>query len=66
LNLATGSDGRLVLVGGARGVFRSVDSGETYTSSSSREFADKVTLPATWLFVSGKHDISVVGEDEAD
>ena len=55
-----------VMAGGAKGVFCSEDGGGTYTSSSSKEFSDKVTLPATWLFVSGEHDISVVGEDEAD
>ena len=54
------------MVGGAKGVFRSEDGGVTYTSSSSKEFSDKVTLPATWLFVSGEHDISVVKEDEAN
>ncbi len=64
--LATGPDGRLVLVGGAKGVFRSDDGGITYASSSNKEFADKVTLPATWLFVSGEHDIAVVNENEAN
>lgn len=66
LTLAASPDGRLALAGGAKGVFRSADGGETYTSSSNKEFSDKVTLPATWLFVSGEHDISVVREDEAD
>lgn len=64
--LAASPDGQLVLVGGAKGVFRSEDGGGTYLPSSSKEFTDKVTLPATWLFVSSEHDISVVNENEAD
>ncbi len=64
--LATDPEARLTLAGGAKGVFRSDDSGATYNSSSSKEFDDKVTLPATWLFVSGKHDITVMSEDEAN
>jgi hypothetical protein len=66
LTMATDPQGRLVLAGGVKGVFRSKDGGVTYTSSSRKEFSDKVTLPATWLFVSGEHDITVVSEDEAD
>jgi hypothetical protein len=54
------------MAGGAKGCFLSKDGGTTYTSSSNHEFSDKVTLPATWLFVSGGHDITVVSEDEAD
>jgi hypothetical protein len=66
LALASSPQAGLVLAGGEKGVFRSKDGGQTYTSSSSKEFSDKVTLPATWLFVSGEHDILVVSEDEAD
>jgi hypothetical protein len=66
LTLTTDPQGRLLLAGGSKGVFRSEDGGDTYSSSSSKEFSDKVTLPATWLFVSGEHDITVVGEDEAE
>lgn len=56
----------LVMAGGSEGVFRSADEGATYRSTSSREFTDKVTLPATWLFCSGEHQITVVSEDEAE
>jgi len=35
-----------------------------YELASKAEFSDKVTLPDTWLFVSGEHDITVVREDE--
>jgi len=60
------SSSQLVMAGGAKGVFSSLNSGVNYTSSSNKEFSDKVTLPATWLFVSGAHDISVVSEDETN
>lgn len=65
--LAVASDPRnpLVLTGGVEGVYSSSDSGVTYTSSSSKQSTDKVTLPETWLFVSKEHDITVVSEDEA-
>ncbi len=66
LTLVANPQANLVLSGGIRGVFRSSDEGQTYTSSSSNVFADKVRLPATWLFLSGEHDITVVGEDEAE
>jgi hypothetical protein len=55
-----------VLAGGAEGIFATRDGGETYASVSARVFTEKVTLPETWLFVSGEHDVQVVGDDEAD
>ncbi len=58
--------GRLVMAGGVEGVFRSADEGVSYEDSSGKEFSDKVTLPPTWLFCSGEHDLSVVSEDEAE
>ncbi len=57
--------GRLVVAGGPGGSLRSDDGGVHYQSCSGKEFTDKVTLPDTWLFVSGEHDITVVSEDEA-
>ncbi|HEU5380819.1 MAG TPA: baseplate J/gp47 family protein [Ktedonobacteraceae bacterium] len=66
LTMAANPEARLVLAGGIRGVFRSDDEGQTYTASSKRVFSDKVMLPATWLFVSGEHDIAVVSEDETE
>lgn len=51
-----------VFAGGRRGVFRSNDSGTNYELVSERTFSDKVTLPATWLFCSGEHEIEVVSE----
>lgn len=55
----------LVMAGSTPGIFRSTDGGKTYQSLSNRDFIDKVTLPETWLFVSGEHDITVASEDEA-
>jgi len=50
-----------VLAGGDKGVFASTD-GEQYSSRSQTEFTETVSLPSTWLFVSGTHEISVVSE----
>jgi hypothetical protein len=45
------------------GVYRSLDEGgEKYEFISRREFPERVTLPPTWLFVSGKHEVKVVNE----
>jgi hypothetical protein len=55
-----------ILAGGGQGVYRSDDAGKTYQPESNAEFIDKVTLPETWLFVSGEHEITVASEDEAD
>ncbi|MEM1180774.1 MAG: baseplate J/gp47 family protein [Acidobacteriota bacterium] len=55
--------GDWVFAGGPEGVFRSADA-ERYEPLSKQEF-DKVTLPETWLFCSGQHEIEVVTEDEA-
>jgi len=57
---------RLLLAGGPEGAYRSADGGVTYTYCSGKEFTEKVTLPETWLFCSGEHDIEVVNEHEAD
>jgi hypothetical protein len=51
---------KYVFAGGHRGVYRSEDDGTNYESVSQRTFSDKVTLPATWLFCSGKFDVEVV------
>lgn len=55
----------LILAGGPQGIYRSSDSGATYQTCSSHTFTDRVTLPPTWLFCSGNHEIEVVTEDEA-
>lgn len=51
------------------GVYKAPDQGDTYTAwkftlSSVSRFTDRVTLPETWLFASGAHEINVVGENE--
>lgn len=57
-------DGRTIMAGTPDGVFRSREDGGVYVSVSSREF-DRVTLPPTWLFCPGDHEITVVTEDAA-
>jgi len=52
-----------VLCGGPAGVYRSTD-GENYQNISSPTYADKLTLPETWLFCSGEHKIEVTQEHE--
>jgi hypothetical protein len=61
--LASGRE--LLLAGGPGGVFRSEDRGARYVPASSRELLDAITLPETWLFVSGEHEIEVVEEHDA-
>jgi hypothetical protein len=50
----------LIMAAGAEGIFRSSDAGFRYERCSDREFADRVTLPETWLFCSDVHEIKVV------
>jgi hypothetical protein len=65
-SIAVGPEARRALAAGSEGVFRSDDRGLNYQQSSAREFIDRVTLPPTWLFCSGEHDLMVVSEDEAE
>jgi hypothetical protein len=55
----------LLMAGGPVGVCLSRDGGVRFERVSGRELPDKVTLPETWLFCSGEHEIAVVSEDEA-
>lgn len=64
--VAVDARGALVLAGGQLGIFRSKNGSADYESVSNTVFLDKVTLPPTWLFCSGEHDIQVVSEDEAE
>ncbi|MBI3560628.1 MAG: baseplate J/gp47 family protein [Gammaproteobacteria bacterium] len=57
-------DGTLVMAAGIKGIYRSQDNGINYNKCSLREFTDEVSLPRTWLFCSGDHEIEVVSEDE--
>ncbi|MGH9756010.1 MAG: putative baseplate assembly protein [Blastocatellia bacterium] len=62
--LAARPDHHLILAGGIDGVFRSNDRAISYEACSSKEFTKGVTIPSSWLFCSGEHDIEVVSEDE--
>jgi hypothetical protein len=53
-----------ILAGGIDGVYRSDDGAGNYEACSRKEFTKNVTIPDTWLFCSGEHDIEVVSEDE--
>jgi hypothetical protein len=63
--VAADTDGVQLMAGGTEGVYRSEDAGVRYANASQREFTDKVTLSPGWLFVSGKHDVEVLSEDDA-
>lgn len=65
MTLAADTKKKIVLAGGPLGISRSNDGGTSYQSCSSSVFQDRVTLPDTWLFVSGEHKIEVVSEDDA-
>lgn len=54
----------LVMAGGVAGVYRTSDAGAAYTAASDTEFIEKVTLPDTWLFVSGDHEVTVLSEED--
>ena len=63
--VATDPPANYLLASGIEGIYRSRDRAKSYTHISSREFSERVTLPSTWLFCSGEHDITVQSEDEA-
>ena len=50
------------VVGCEEGVYTSLD-GVTFQYAAQDSFTDQVDLPPMWLFVSGKHEIAVVGDD---
>jgi Baseplate J-like protein len=70
--LAADPSRNLIMAGGAEGVFlqqnnpEHPDAVDHYLKVSGREFSEFVTLPPTWLFCSGEHDIQVVSEDDAN
>ena len=57
--------GNYLLAAGIEGIYRSTDQAQSYAHVSSNEFSERVTLPSTWLFCSGEHEITVQSEDEA-
>lgn len=64
-DLAVDPDNRLILAAGPEGVYGSENRGRSYRNLSEQRFDSAVTLPATWLFCSAEHQITVVSEDEA-
>lgn len=64
--VAVDGDSRWILAGGPQGVYRSGDGGLHYEPSSARTFSERVTLPDTWLFCSGAHQITAVDEHDAN
>jgi hypothetical protein len=58
--LGIAADGTLLAAGPA-GIYRSSD-GQRYTNASRTTFDDRVTIPVTWLFVSGDHALDVRNE----
>lgn len=59
-----------IAVGTEKGIYRSPSPQAAYESVSDRtrfspELRERVTLPPTWLFVSGAHEVEVVSEDQA-
>jgi hypothetical protein len=55
---------RFLFAVGGGGVFSSADRGASFENRSRHQF-ETVTLPATWLFSSLEHRITVVSEDDA-
>jgi hypothetical protein len=62
--LAARPDNHMILAGGVDGVYRGAAGAASYEGCSSKVFTKSVTIPDTWLFCSGEHDIEVVSEDE--
>jgi hypothetical protein len=58
-DVAAAASGDVLLAGGPRGVYRSTDAGATFANASQRVFRERVTLPPTWLFCSGSHELQV-------
>jgi hypothetical protein len=61
--LATPPSGVPLLAGGPDGVHRRPAGSERYESCATREFSEKVPMPATRLLCSGAHELEVVSED---
>lgn len=58
--IATGIKSQTIMVGGDLGVYVDYNDNEKFNKCSNKEFSDTVTLPPTWLFCSGEHNIVVV------
>jgi hypothetical protein len=62
-SVAAASGRSLVLTGTPAGAYLSTDGGLHFALASASTFTETVTIPNTWLFVSGAHEIEVVSED---
>ncbi len=60
--LAASPEGRIFLAGGPEGIYRSLSGEQRFEACSKREFTERVTLPQSWLFCSGQHEIVVEQE----
>ncbi|MBK8906965.1 MAG: baseplate J/gp47 family protein [Rhodospirillales bacterium] len=60
------ADGSLVLASGIEGIYRAARPDGRYEKCSRKTYEDRVTIPATWLFCSGCHDVQVLSEDETN
>lgn len=54
----------MIFSGGTRGVHRSLDGGRSFALASAATFADRVPLPARWLYCVGDHTITVVQDQD--
>ena len=66
LQVAVSPHGGVLMAAGDQGVFKSIDSGQTFQRSSMHEFSDQLSLPKNWLFCSGQHEIEVISADETE
>ncbi len=63
LSGAISRDGSKIMVGNAEGVYSS-ETGNTFEYAAPDTFIEEVSLPKTWLFISGEHQITVRSNDE--
>jgi hypothetical protein len=63
-SVAADPSGRMLLAAGEKGAFRSRDRGRHFEGCTRKEFLDQVTLPSTWIFCSGEHEITTATEGE--
>ncbi len=58
-SIAAGKNANTIMAGGKKGIFFDENNQRKFSSCSNQEFLDTVTLPPTWLFCSGEHEILV-------
>ena len=58
--------GHVLMAAMDKGIYHSLDMGINYSECSQIEFEEQVTIPETWLFCSGNHEVEVIDEDQAD